>query len=191
MRKLVLLAGAALLIPAASTAQQKPVLEIGTYAGMTFERVGTTGDKDTWTHLSIPELGLFGTFFPSNTLFVEPELAFVRDDVAGTTSTGFGLMTSVGWAFSGVSLNSLYLAPAAGITISDLSSDEFDSDSQTDWSAGLRGGYRVLVRNALALRFEAGWFRQFPEQGDDSNMFVLRVGIGGLLHSGSTRTAGR
>jgi hypothetical protein len=48
-----------------------------------------------------------------------------------------------------------------------------------------------VIRDALALRFEGGYFRQFPEIGDDANLFMLRIGIGGVLNSGAPRTASR
>jgi hypothetical protein len=157
---------------------------------MSFERLSTNGDKETFTSIDVPQIGIYTTFFPSNYFFVQPELAFARESGGGVSATGLGLLISPAWAFSGVTANSFYVAPTGGLVWSDFSDDE-ESDSETDYTAGALAGYRLLIRDQLAMRFEGAYYRQFPETGDDTNLFVIRIGIGGLLHSGATRSASR
>lgn len=182
---------AMLLLPIAAAAQQKPILEVGTYAGVTFERLGTNGDKETFTSIDMPQLGIYSAFFPTSHIMLEPEVAFTRESGAGFTATGLGLIGSVAYAFSGVTANTFYLAPAGVVMYAKADSDNGLSESFTDYAAGMRAGYRVTVKNALALRFEGAYLRKFPEEGENTNLFVFRVGIGGVLPGGTIRTAAR
>jgi hypothetical protein len=174
---------ALLLVPAALSAQQGSTVEIGSGIGAS---ILTNGG--TITHISAPgpaqgSVGLFGaqaplyaTVFFGKGVMVQPELSFNLLTGEGETLTMLAAAANFGYAFSGAARNSAYVAVSGAIQYVDT---EF-SDSDSEFGAGARVGYRVLVNEGFAVGFEAGYRRWFDS---DLNEITIALRLGGIVSS--------
>lgn len=163
-----------LLVPAAAAAQERPALEIGTKAGFLLSRAEFGGQTETLKAFNLPTGSLYLAFFPSDNVFVESDLSldWISDD--DDSATALGMTGWVNFAPSGVTVNSPYIG--AGPSLQYAS---FGDDSDSEWGASGRVGYRSIVRETLAIRIEAGFTRWFDAE---LNVFSLQVAFGGLLN---------
>jgi hypothetical protein len=173
-----MLAALLLIVPAAAAAQARPALEAGTYAGLSVAKE-TDSDGSTKT-ISIPTGTLYLAFFPTDQVFIEPEISLTRVSNDGSFTT----LVVNGWinvAPVGVGTSSVYIGGAP--TLRHLSvSGGGDGDSASQWGIAGRVGYRILAGEGFAVRLEAGYERLL--ENDDfsgGNVFTLRVGLGGIL----------
>lgn len=173
-----MLAALLLIVPAVAAAQARPALEAGTYAGLSVAKE-TDSDGSTKT-ISIPTGTLYLAFFPTDQVFIEPEISLTRVSNDGSFTT----LVVNGWinvAPVGVGTSSVYIGGAP--TLRHLSvSGGGDGDSASQWGIAGRVGYRILAGEGFAVRLEAGYERLL--ENDDfsgGNVFTLRVGLGGIL----------
>lgn len=166
-------------MPALAAAQQKPALEAGTYVGLGVTKV--TGESGSTKMFSVPTGTLYLAFFPTDKVFVEPEIALaVASDDGTATSLGLNVWFDV--APAGVNTNSLYIGAAPALQRYSYSSGGFH-DSESQYGIAGRVGYRILASEGFAVRIEAGYEHWLEKDDNPSgNVFTVRVGLGGVLH---------
>lgn len=162
----------AALIPALAAAQERPALEIGMKGGLAITQQDIAGETETLKAFNLPTGMLYLAFFPSDMIFVEPEFSF--DWLSNEESiTSFGMNAWLNFAPSGVTTNSVFFGVAPSLQWVD-----FGDDSDSEWGASGRVGYRFIVRESMALRIEAGYTRWLDSE---INVFSVQVGVGALL----------
>lgn len=169
----------AVLTPAVSLAQDRPLVEVGTRLGVTIEHAGGT----TLTHFGAPGAGILGqptiyaTIFATPQMFIEPDLAFNLASGGGSTVTTFGLAGNLGYFFQKKGASG---APyvAANVGLQALSGG---GTSHTEAAIGGRVGYRVVVQKNFAVRFEGGYRRWLGSSHE--NEITIGVGLGAIIHS--------
>jgi len=173
-------------LPAIATAQQRPVLEVGTSVGLTVTR--SDGGNRSTTIFGIPGGGtdtypgvtagsLYLAVFPAERFFLEPEFALLVVGSQGHTYSGLSLLGWLSFAPAGVTADAPYLGVAPAF-------HRLGGDNGSASQSGIAGraGYRTIVRESLALRFEAG-FQHWLDNDDvlGHDVFMFRVGIGAVL----------
>ena len=156
----------------------RPLVEIGTGAGLT-----VLNDGSTITAFSVPGAGIFtqpaiyASFFMPTGLAIEPSTALNIVHSSGTTVTTLGFATMVGQFFKGAAASSPFVG-----AIGALESVSEGGNSASKFALGGRVGYRtVLPTGALAIRFEAGYQRWF--HNGSLNEFTIGIALGGIIHS--------
>jgi hypothetical protein len=175
MKKLAaVLAMAALLVPAAVQAQGETTIEIGTGIGASILANG-----GTLTHIGAPGAGIVGqaplyaSFFFGRGMMVQPEMSLNILSGGGETLTILGFAGQLGYLFSGPAMNSPYVALSGAL---QYASGGGDSDSE--FAAGARLGYRVRVNQGFAVSLEGGYRRWFDS---DLNEITIAIRLGGIL----------
>ena len=164
---------AALLLPAATVAQEGVTVEIGTGLGAA---ILTNGG--TLTHIGLPGAGIIGqaplyaTFIFGGGIMVQPEISFNILTGEGETVTTLGSAVGIGYAFAG-SGNSPYALVNGAVQYASAG-----GSSDSEFGAGARLGYRFLVNKGFAASFEAGYRRWFnPDLGE----ITIAIRLGGIL----------
>lgn len=176
MRSAMAVVTAMLLARGVAVAQGQPIVEIGTNLGVAIQNAGGS----TLTHFGAPGQGILGqptiyaSVYAGPSMLVEPQIALNIISSEGETATTVGLGGQVAYAFSGTSTNSGYLAGTAGFQT--VSGGGF---SDSDFGAGAKIGYRVLIGTSVGVRFEGGYRRWFDSE---LNEFSIGVGVGGIIH---------
>ncbi len=190
MRALFTLVGLLVFaLPAPTSAQSPPALEIGTHVGLSIVDA-TEGDSDALTLIGIPggQFPLFsGTtlylgFFPSEAIMVEPQISYLRASSSGDAFSLLGLTGGVKYLVRGTDEPSPFVGGHAALLREGES-----GDSDTDFAFGGSVGYRVPVREVLALTFEGRFRRWLTSEdgfGSDVNEYRLSVGIGAIVPRG-------
>jgi len=173
-----MLATLLLAVPTLAAAQDRPALEVGTYAGLSVAK--ETGEDGSTKTFGIPTGTLYLAFFPTDRTFIEPEIALTRISNDGSF-TSLGLSGWVNVALTGVGANSAYVGAAP--TLRRLSSSGGGGgDSASQWGIAGRVGYRIIARESFAVRLEAGYERLLENDDFNSgNVFTVRIGFGGVL----------
>ena len=167
---------AMLIAPATLSAQQGTTVEIGSGVGAA---ILTNGG--TLTNIGIPGGGvvgqapLYATIFFGKGIMVQQEVSFNILSGGGETITTLGGVLGFGYAFSGPATNSPYVSANAAIQYANTS---FGSDSE--FGAGARVGYRVLVNEGFAVGFEGGYRRWFDS---DLGEITIAIRLGGIVSS--------
>ena len=161
--------------PIQALCQGRPLVEIGTGAGLTI-----LSDGGTITAFGVPGAGIisqpaiYASFFTPSGLVIEPSAAVNVVHVSGSTTSTVGLSGMVGKLFHGAVMNSTF----AGV----VGSLQGVSGGGTNFAVGGRVGYRcVLSGGGLAMRVEGGYRRWLRFGG--GNEFSIGVGFGGIIHS--------
>ncbi len=168
---------ALLLVPVTGFAQGGTTIEIGTGVG-----AGILTNGGTLTSIGAPGGGVFGqapiyaSFFVSNSVMIQPEMALTILSGGGETITTLGAAANVGYAFSGASGPSPYVAASGAVQYASAG-----GSSNSEFAAGGKVGYRVLVNSGFAASFEAGFRRWFDSS---VNEITIALRLGGIV-SGS------
>lgn len=165
------------LFQAPGAAQGRPVVELGTHAGVTIVNNG-----GSVTLFRIPGKGIlgqptiYGTILLGAGLQIEPQIALNLASSDGETVTTVGLAGQVGYAVAGHATNSPFFFGTAAFQ--SVSGGGF-SDSEFGAGAGL--GYRLLVGDHFSVRFDGHYRRWFDSE---VNEIAFGIGFGGVLWSG-------
>ncbi len=160
---------------------QGATIEIGSGLGASI-----LSSNGTITNISAPgpgigALGLLGqaplyaSFFVGNGFLIQPEISFSLLSGEGSDLTTFSGVANIGWALAGGSANSPYVTANGAWQIAS-----FDGDSESEFGAGARIGYRVVINQGFALSFEGGYRRWFDS---DLNEFLIGLRVGGIVSS--------
>jgi hypothetical protein len=148
----------AVLTPTSLPAQQPTRFEVGTSAGLT---VSIPDDGGTEGSVNLPGAGSFGglatlyaTFFAGRSWMIEPQLFLAWNSAVDELT--YSAMLQLGYLVRPGAKGSVHAAANGGVFKLGTSGDIFDLDSP---AVGAAGGYRIVVRDALALRFEIGYRR--------------------------------
>lgn len=172
-----------LLVPAAlgltasiAAGQGRPVVELGTHAGVTILNNG-----GSITQFRIPGQGIlgqptiYGSILLGSGLLVEPQIALNILSSEGETATTVGLAGQVGYAFSGHTMNSPFIFGTGAFQ--SVSGGGF---SDSEFGAGAGVGYRLVIGQHFSVRFDGHFRRWFDSE---VNEFAAGVGFGGVLWS--------
>lgn len=174
MKRILAVAGLITVLgPAMATAQERPALEIGMKAGLSVQRAEFAGETETLKMFNVPTGFMYLAFFPSDNVLIEPELSLDWASDGDDSATILGLVGWISFAPRGVTTNGLYFGAAPSLRYA-----RFAGEGESEWGAAGRIGYRIIVRDAMAVRFEAGYTRWFDEE---TNVFTAQIGIGALL----------
>ena len=173
-----------LLVPAALgltgsvlAGQGRPVVELGTHAGVTI----LSGGGSSLTQFRIPGKGIlgqptiYGTILAGSGLLVEPQIALNILSSEGETATTVGLAGQVGYAFSGHTMNSPFIFGTGA-----FQSVSGGGVSDSEFGAGAGVGYRLIIGQHFSIRFDGHFRRWFDSE---LNEFAAGVGFGGVLWS--------
>jgi hypothetical protein len=160
---------------------QSTTIEIGSGLGASI-----LSSNGTITNIGVPgpgigALGLLGqaplyaSFFLGNGFLIQPEISFSLLSGEGSDLTTFSGVANLGWAFAGGSGSSPYVTANGAWQIVS-----FDGDSESEFGAGARIGYRFVVNQGFAVSFEGGYRRWFDS---DLNEILIGVRLGGILSS--------
>lgn len=169
----VLLA-AALLVPIAGQAQQRTTIELGTGVGASI-----LANNGTLTHIGAPGAGvvgqapLYASFMFGAGMMIQPEISLAILTGEGETLTTLGFGTQVGYLFSGADRNSAYAAASGALQYAS-----FAGESDSEFAAGGRVGYRIVVNSGFAVSLEGGYRRWFDS---DLNEITIALRLGGVL----------
>lgn len=163
---------AALAVAGSAAAQETPAFELGTRLGLTVLNAG----GETSTVFSAPGAGflsfpaLYVSFFPSESMVIEPQLFLQRFGSDGNSSHAIGFAADLKFHSETVVRNSLYgLIDAAVVGGSG-------GDSQFGLGAG--AGHRWIVRDVLGVSLEAR-FRRWLD--GELNEITLALNLGTIL----------
>jgi hypothetical protein len=176
MSRLTYVVLAALVLPTVAAAQEAPVAEIGTNAGLVVQSGGGT----SVTQFGIPGQGILGqptlyaTFFTADVFMIEPQLALNTVSGGGVSFTTLGLGGQVGYLFDGPMVNSTFAAGSL-----QFQSISTGGNSTSDVGLGGIFGYRILIGSTAAVRLQAGYRRWFDSH---LNEFSFGVALGALIH---------
>ena len=175
----VILASLVGSIPPAA-AQEKPSLEIGAQL-LSFSFLKNKGEGGLTT-INNPGTGIFSqpsiyaSLFLLNKLAFEPQLAFNSVSVDDESVTLLGLGGRFAYLFRGAASNSSpYFSADAAIVRASASSD-FGDDAESQFGAGMSIGYRAVVQDRMALRFETRYKRWF-ESNTNETILMLSFGV--------------
>lgn len=166
-------------LPAMAVGQNRTAAEVGTSVGITVQSVGGS----TLTAIGAPGAGILGqptiyaTFFPSEAVMVEPQIALTVLSSGGSTISTVGLGAQIGYLFAGPEVKSGFLAGTVG-----FQRVAAGGSSNSDLGVGGKVGYRVLVGTGLAVRVEGGLRRWLDTE---VNEITIGVGIGGIARASS------
>jgi hypothetical protein len=175
MRIATVLVTTLFLVPTIARAQSGTTIEIGTGVGASI-----LTDGGTLTLIGAPGAGIVGqaplyaSFFFGRGMMVQPEMSLNILTGEGSTLTTLGFAAQVGYLFSGAGVNSPYVALSGALQY--VTASGFDSDSE--FGAGARFGYRVRVNQGFAVSLEGGFRRWFDS---DLNEITIGIRLGGIL----------
>jgi hypothetical protein len=178
MRRITAVLIGSLLVPCALHSQETTV-EIGTGLGASILTNGGTVTTIGIPGPAIGELGIIGSapmyisLYFGGGVMVQPEVSFRFLTGEGTDLTTIGLVTNLGYAFSGASRNSPYVAATGAWQFIDA-----DGDSENEFGAGGKVGYRFVVNEGFAVSVEAGYRRWFDS---DLNEILFGLRLGGVI----------
>jgi len=175
-----LVLAAVLVQPSGARAAEEPgKVELG-LVPFTVSRISAGGESVTG--LQIPasgsffftgDRGLYLQWFASRHFALEPQVSFSglfsEDD--DFKALNLGLRAS--YLVSGPDQPSPYLYGGGGLLY--LSFDDGDSDTNPTAGGGL--GFRLPIRSAGSVRFEAGYEHVFGDEGEEGDIFKLSVGF--------------
>jgi hypothetical protein len=155
---------------------QGTTTEIGTGLG-----VNIFSNGGTVTSVGIPgpgvgALGLitsapvYASFFFSGGAMIQPELAFRLISADGEELTTIATVANVGYLFGRPDENALYLTANGAWQYADV-----EGDSEDEFGAGGRVGYRIVVNQGFAVSLEGGYRRWFDSEANEI-VFGLRLG---------------
>jgi len=162
---------------AASPAQVKQSVEIGTSLGVTiYSRAGNSA-----TLIGVPagvgpaaQPSIYATFFATPSIMIEPQVSFSHISGSGSSATMFDLGAQLGYLVTPAERSSPYVAAnAAYQTISDFSSIH-------GFGVGGALGYRARVGRGLAVRVEAR-YRHWMGDFEGLNEIGFGIGLGGII----------
>lgn len=163
-----------ILVPAVAAAQRSGV-EVGTNLGLSV--IGADGA--TATRIGVPGGGMLGqpsiyaSFFPGSHMMVQPQVAFHRLSGGGESLTSVGLGGDVGYLLSGARRSSPYLSATGA-----YQSVGGGGSTESDFAAGARIGYRMMMGSNIGMRLETGYRRWFDS---DLNELTFGLAVGGIL----------
>ena len=162
---------------AASSAQAKQSVEIGTSLGVTiFSRSGNSA-----TLIGVPaglgpaaQPSIYATIFATPSVTVEPQLAFAHLSGSGSSTTIMDLGAQLGYLVTPTERSSPYVAANVAYQII--------SDFGSLHGVGVGGalGYRARVGRGFAVRFEAR-YRHWMGDFDGLNEIGFGIGLGGII----------
>jgi hypothetical protein len=173
MKRLAAVAAALLLVPPAVHAQNGTTVEIGTGLGAA---ILTNGG--TLTHIGLPGAGIVGqaplyaTFILGGGLMIQPEVAVNILTGGGSSITTLGSHLGIGYAFAGSGSSPYAFVNGA------LQYASGGGESDSEFGAGGRVGYRLLVNRGFAVSFEGGYRRWFSSQLGE---ITIAIRLGGIL----------
>ena len=177
------------LAVAAAGAQSMPEPELGFRAG--FTRLSSddgAGGTQTVNIISVPGMmflspgGIHYMFFLNEKVSLEPQLGFMRTSNDGASSSLLFLALQPNLFLGPDARRSAYVFGTLGVL---RDTDSFGGSSNTDTQNLFGGGigYRRVVRNVLATRYEFR-FRRFSADGPGGealNEIGLLVGLGVVI----------
>lgn len=178
MRRVTAVLIGSLLIPCALHSQTTTI-EIGSGLGVS---VLTNGGTVTTVGVPGPGIGalgligsapLYASFHFGGGVMVQPEISFRFLTGEGSDLTTLGLVTNVGYAFGGAGRNSPFVAASGAWQFVDA-----DGDSENEFGAGAKVGYRIVVNEGFAVSIEAGYRRWFDS---DLNEILFGLRLGGVI----------
>lgn len=173
MRRFTVIASTLSLVGTLAAAQSESKNEVGTLVGVTILSVSGT----SVTHVGIPGDGiqasptLYISIFATPSLFIEPQLALTSISSSGSHITSFAFAGQLGYLFTPRASGSGYVA--ANVAYQTLS----DGTSINGEGLGGAVGYRIKVKNSLAIRVDARYRRWFSDF-KDLNEFGIGLGLG-------------
>ena len=162
----------ALLVSSGAAAQEKPALELGTRLGLTV----LNANGETSTLFSVPGAGflsfpaLYVSFFPSESMVIEPQLFLQRFGSDGNSSHAVGFAVDLKFHSESVARNSLY-------GLIDLAVVD-GSGGDSEFGLGAGAGHRWIVRHVLGVSLE-GRLRRWLD--DELNEITLGLNLGTIL----------
>jgi len=178
MKHLTAVLISALLLPS-SLCGQGTVTEVGTGFG-----VNIFSNGGTVTSVGIPGPGIgaiglltsapvYASFFFDGGAMVQPEIAFRYISANGGTMTTVATVGNVGFLFGRADENALFLTVNGAWQYVDV-----DEESEDEFGAGGRVGYRIVVNEGFAVSFEGGYRRWFDSE---TNEIVFGLRLGGVF----------
>jgi hypothetical protein len=173
----------ALVVPSLLMSQELPRPELGFRSGIVHRSTGGLFNGTEASTAVVISDGPFGSgggfhylFFPSPRFGVEPQVGLMRLTSDGDT---FQLLTL------GAQVNA-FLGPDAtrapyvfGIFRS-MAASSTGSSTQTNNAIGLGFGFRRVIREALAIRYE-GRFLSWSGDGDDATEIAFLISLGAVI----------
>jgi Outer membrane protein beta-barrel domain len=164
-------------VAAATAAQERQSVEIGTTLGVTI--VSRSGSSATVIGAPAAlgpaaQPSVYATIFATPSVTIEPQLGLIHVSGSGSSVTMFDLGAQLGYLVTPAVRGSPYVAAnVAYQTVSDFSSLH---------GVGVGGalGYRVRVGRGVAVRLE-GRYRRWLGDFDGLNEIGFGVGLGGIL----------
>ena len=177
MRRIAVFLALTCFAAAASSAQAKQSVEIGTSLGVTiFSQSGHSA-----TVIGVPaglgpaaQPSIYATMFATPSVMVEPQLALAHLSESGRSTTMMDLAVQLGYLVTPAERSSPYVA--ANVAYQIL------SDFGSFHGVGVGGalGYRARVGRGLAVRFEAR-YRHWLGDFDGLNEIGFGIGLGGII----------
>jgi hypothetical protein len=121
----------------------------------------------------IGQAPLYASFFFGQGMMVQPEMTLIILSGEGETLTTLAFGTQLGYAFSGAGVNSAYAAVSGALQYASAG-----GNSDSEFAAGGRVGYRLRVNQGFAVSLEGG-FRRWLES--DLNEFIIGIRLGGIV----------
>jgi hypothetical protein len=113
---------------------------------------------------------VYASFFFSGGAMVQPELAFRFISADGDDLTTLATVANIGYLFGSPDENALYLTANGAWQYVDV-----EGDSEDEFGAGGRLGYRIVVNEGFAVSLEGGYRRWFDSEANEI-VFGLRLG---------------
>jgi hypothetical protein len=162
---------------AASPAQAKQSVEIGTSLGVTIY----SGSGPSATVIGVPaglgpaaQPSIYATFFATPSVMIEPQMSLAHISSSGSSTTMFDMGAQLGYLVTPAERGSPYVAAnVAYQTISDFSSFH-------GFGVGGALGYRARVGRGFAVRLEAR-YRHWMGDFDGLNEIGFGIGLGGII----------
>ena len=163
-------------------AQQHAEIELGTSLGVQW--LSAPG-ANTVTTVGIPGNGiqatptLYLTAIVSRSLFLEPQISWMRVSTANGAAESLGFVARVGWLFRRTARESPYVAGDVAYDRQQSPSSFGATIRDAGFAWGGAVGYRIHVGRGLALRFE-GHYRRWGGDFAPVREMGLGVGVGGV-----------
>lgn len=175
----LVLAFVAAWVPKPATAQEPPVVEIGTSVGVT---VLQASGSDTETHVGIPggigplsifSPAMYATIFATPSVMVEPQISVSSTSGSGSTVTFLTFVGQVGYLFKGGETGSPYVLVGGAFQRAS------GGGSVSGPAVGGEVGYRFTVKS-LGIRVNGRYRRWFSDFAG-VNEIGLGVALGAVL----------
>jgi hypothetical protein len=173
--RILLIAGAAVMLTVSSARAQDPKVEIG--ASLASLNFGIGEDNDVTTFgvpsggFGFQNPGVFVSFFVGPRVAIEPQIGLFVASQGGDAFHTVSIAGQLDYFLRGTQVNSPYFFGGVG-TIAASGED----DNPVSVSGG--AGYRMRVGNTLTFRFEGRLTHVTQDRGD---VVSFGVSIGGLL----------